>query len=895
MYRHALGAALALGLSLGSTLSYADPQIPSRIIHLVYDDSGSMIADPETKYKTYVDTWCQAKYAMEVLTAMLGENDKLNVYYMSSYDLVRNHDFSNCKSKIKPQATGILNIHGSMNASIIQQNVNTVQENTTVDGDTPFCPVIDAYQDLILNTNDAKDNKWLVILTDGQFEDSTSDITQKYYNDFSKDVNVVVLSIGKLVDTSIVPNEANGLFIRHAQTSQDVLNELTQIGNRIFQRNTIPVAADNTFSLPIPMTKLIVFAQGQGVDVSSLTNSQKQKSNRPVASIRATQPSVSHATLRKRDLLKIDQIIQETQGKLNGQLATFSGFQDKRYLAPDNYHVDFSGEESKNVQIYYDPFVGVGIHVADAQGQDVDPKTMQPGKYHVDLNFENPDTHEIIENQLLKNPKTGEDPVIHGIITITGMNPDTGEEIQISKSDFDMSTDFDLQPGQRARIEYHGRFLEYNTVSSDGQGAFDLPFQLPKPKLSLASNADGNGQNQAGYGITGAGFHEDGKPIHLNLEAKDYYGKPVEISDSDWNKLNLKVEPAEIASIVKSLEVKKNPDRSFEIIPHFVDNGFAEIASQKAELTIIPEIQSDTLDVEGNFKALLDFHNDIEKDELVWAAQTAPNYCIVCEGIAPKDAPIRISASLKQRELTDEMWKALPPPSLMLLQENMSITGFEDCQKTDEKGVFACMPVWSDIALNKPFDNGKGIVQYSITGSSLKMDTLIAGNSEPQPQQFSISSDISTSCWILHYLVRLLIAAGGLTLLLGELLKPRLPKIKKATGKSHKLSDRSNHKRDDDFSDKIKKSASFIPFIPQTGRFYGTPDQDVEFKVKATRNGMVITNVDALTQQIKNEKISISVNGQKISPDDTRPIPLSAGEKVIEVSTPKKVHTLNIE
>ena len=185
MYRHALGAALALGLSLGSTLSYADPQIPSRIIHLVYDDSGSMIADPETKYKTYVDTWCQAKYAMEVLTAMLGENDKLNVYYMSSYDLVRNHDFSNCKSKIKPQATGILNIHGSMNASIIQQNVNTVQENTTVDGDTPFCPVIDAYQDLILNTNDAKDNKWLVILTDGQFEDSTSDITQKYYNDFS--------------------------------------------------------------------------------------------------------------------------------------------------------------------------------------------------------------------------------------------------------------------------------------------------------------------------------------------------------------------------------------------------------------------------------------------------------------------------------------------------------------------------------------------------------------------------------------------------------------------------------------------------------------------------------------------------------------------------------------
>ncbi|MBO4350081.1 MAG: hypothetical protein J6A01_03920, partial [Proteobacteria bacterium] len=689
MYRHTLGVALALGLSLGASVSYAEPQVPARIIHLVYDDSGSMIADPETKYKTYVDTWCQAKYAMEVLTAMLGENDKLNVYYMSSYNLVKNHDFADCKSRIKTQSVGILNINGSANATIIQQNVNTVQENTTIDGDTPFCPVVDAYQDLKLGTNDTKDNKWLVILTDGQFEDSTSEITQKYYNDFSKDVNVVVLSIGKLVDTTIVPDEANGLFIRHAQTSQDVLNELTQIGNRIFQRNTIPIAADNTFSLPIPMKQIIVFAQGQGVDVTSLTNSQKQKSNAPVTSVRATQPAVAHATLRKRDLSKINEIVEGTNGKLNGQLATFKGFQDKRYFAPDSYHVDFAGEESRNVQIYYDPFVGVGIHVADTQGQAVDPKTMQPGKYHVDLNFENPDSHDIIERQLLKNPKTGEDAVIHGTITITGVNPDTGEEIQISKSDFDMSTDFDLQPGQRARIDYHGKFLEYNTVSSDGQGAFVLPFQVPKPKLSLASNADGNGQNQASYGITGAGFHEDGKPLHFALEAKDYYGKPVEISDNDWNNLNLKIEPAEIANIIQSLEVKKNPDRSFDIVPHFVDSGFAEIASQKAELTITPEIRSDTLDVDGSFKALLDFHNDIEKDELVWKALTAPNYCIVCEGIAPKDAPILISASFKEREMTDEIWNALPPPSLMVLQANKSVAGFEDCQKTDEKGVFA--------------------------------------------------------------------------------------------------------------------------------------------------------------------------------------------------------------
>ena len=36
--------------------------LPTRVIHLVYDDSGSMY---ETGNKD-VDTWCQAKYAMEV-------------------------------------------------------------------------------------------------------------------------------------------------------------------------------------------------------------------------------------------------------------------------------------------------------------------------------------------------------------------------------------------------------------------------------------------------------------------------------------------------------------------------------------------------------------------------------------------------------------------------------------------------------------------------------------------------------------------------------------------------------------------------------------------------------------------------------------------------------------
>ena len=53
---------------------------PSRVLNVVYDDSGSMLINGET----WVDTWCQAKYAMEVFAALLEEKDTLNIFPMST-------------------------------------------------------------------------------------------------------------------------------------------------------------------------------------------------------------------------------------------------------------------------------------------------------------------------------------------------------------------------------------------------------------------------------------------------------------------------------------------------------------------------------------------------------------------------------------------------------------------------------------------------------------------------------------------------------------------------------------------------------------------------------------------------------------------------------------------
>ena len=385
--------------------------------------------------------------------------------------------------------------------------------------------------------------------------------------------------------------------------------------------------------------------------------------------------------------------------------------------------------------------------------------------------------------------------------------------------------------------------------------------------------------------------------MHFRLDAKDYFGKPVEISDADWNQFRFRVDPPEIAGIVRSFTVRKNPDRSVDIEPQFVDKGFADIASQKAEITVTPEIQSDSIEVEGNVKALMDFHNDIERDELVWKPQTYANYCIVCEGINPKDVPVNIAVSLKNHEMTAPIWDAISAPDLALLKENRNVTGFGECQKTEQMGVFSCMPQWSDLALQQPFENDEDVVDYEIMGKTLRMDTLIATSpTEAQPQQFAIGKDIDVLCWLKEYWLQLLAALAGLTYFIGVAVRPKLPAMKRVSGKSHKLSDRSNYKRDDDLSKPIKKSFGGIPFVAQTGVIPSPEDPIPSFEVKAQKGGgMVITNFESIKQKIKDDKLLVTVNGDRITDDVTTPIPLFAGEKAIVVKSPKREYTLNIE
>ncbi len=142
---------LSLLLVFGTAFAWyvkaeAAPDAGSRIIHVVYDDSGSMVKDGDG---TFIERWSQAKYAMEVFSAMMSKQDIMNIYPMSK--------------------------EGELGLTVRGSDVGRVKAVHDMNGryrNTPFVTVTSAAEDLL--KQDASYERWLVIITDGAFDDGAT-------------------------------------------------------------------------------------------------------------------------------------------------------------------------------------------------------------------------------------------------------------------------------------------------------------------------------------------------------------------------------------------------------------------------------------------------------------------------------------------------------------------------------------------------------------------------------------------------------------------------------------------------------------------------------------------------------------------------------------------------
>lgn len=390
--------------------SLAEETLPSRVIHVVYDDSGSMIETGGQK----VDTWCQAKYAMEVFAALLGEKDTLNIYAMSDYEGTQLPGPRLMLQGSDGQSANVAKVHGML----------------TKAGNTPFQAVRKAYADL---TAVEADEKWLVVLTDGEFQ-GVDDI-DGFFHQKASDVRVMFLGMGPNAQ-GISEDKASGIYFEQAQTSKQILEKITGICTRIFNSNRLDVnVSAKTLSFDVPMKELVVFAQGANAEIQSITG--EDGTVYAASSAPVTVQYSERAEENKEDSL--------VSRDLKGCLLTF-----KDDFRQGNYKLNVSGADT--IEVYYKPNVEVAAYLTNADGQEVtDLRNLKAGEYTLTFGLVKTGTSEKVNQSRLL-----------GEVTYSATVTNNGETQDRTYASGDK---IELEEGSLL-IDVVAHYLEYNTVST---------------------------------------------------------------------------------------------------------------------------------------------------------------------------------------------------------------------------------------------------------------------------------------------------------------------------------------------------------------------------------------------------------------------------------------------
>jgi len=350
-------ACLALGLVfvfflLAAAGGTAKATGEKRRIHVVFDDSGTM----QNEYR-----WSRAKYALEVFTAMLETDDELKVYALNS-----------------PET---LELNGTDDKRVEQMHQWGASQKG---GGTSFKMVETAANELIA-MQDQYTDCWLVVLTDGGFDDvrQASQVEKIFDGWNDQGIKTVYMGIGREAK-DIKSNPDKGAYSYKAVDSQGILRQLRDIANRIFNRLSLPSGHFQkngdvyTLDIDIPTRDIIVFAQGDNVQIGDLLVDGTVKKPVETMSVQYTDPPKVYRTADK---------------SLKGVVAVY----DASPAAAISVEVSNCNE----VEFYYDP--GVEVDCELSQNGAVIPKDSEimEGQYHVTGAFTDPATGQRVQSDLL--------------------------------------------------------------------------------------------------------------------------------------------------------------------------------------------------------------------------------------------------------------------------------------------------------------------------------------------------------------------------------------------------------------------------------------------------------------------------------------------------------------
>jgi hypothetical protein len=313
------------------------------VIHIAYDDSGSMYNKGSSASPVATTRWNQGKYALEVFAAMLDDGDKMNVYLLNG-----------------PQKGTLskMELVGSRNMA---EPVRRIHEDMELgSGSTPFANVATAYQELIDATGA---NKWLIFVTDGDSFTSpnggmwyVSDVVKQLesYAQRSPDIRIALLMIDYGGDKSGIRSDLANFTIYQADSSDpysNIRSHLTALCNEIFQRNKLSGVDERNrvVQVDVPLSRLFVFAQGDGAAISGIKGMNVSPNT---AQVRYSEDYAAALTALGGNRALFESTIDRS---LTGQVAVF----EADFAQDTPYEIQASG--ASILEVYYEPAVRAGM------------------------------------------------------------------------------------------------------------------------------------------------------------------------------------------------------------------------------------------------------------------------------------------------------------------------------------------------------------------------------------------------------------------------------------------------------------------------------------------------------------------------------------------------------
>lgn len=450
-------AALLLALLFAPVGRAYAQSAPTREIALVYDDSGSMIFSQGT----YRENWYRAKYAMEVFAAMMDTGDRMTVFPMSFY--------RNSVEGSDPPIT----LKGSQTAEERVQTIHTMNHDYR---GTPFNSVRAACQ--FLQESDSQGEKWLVILTDGDFEGAPSGGVEAYLRAQAGEIGlkVIYLAMGSEA-ASISTDEDAGLYSYQAADSQAILSAVTQVANQVFSRRALPAQRVEvqgetvTIDLDVPVTQIIFFAQGQDVAVGSMSSADGSgmwtaRTKTSVKYSDAIPPNYNTAEYTSR--ITFDDSLQ-------GMLADLA---PQEPIAAGRYVISVSG--ASQVEVYYTPYVSATLWLTDSSGNVVPLSAdgtvdLYSGLYTAQLCLVDPLTGQKIDSDLVQLLSAQVEMYNNGeALELDGLE-DGALQLKLDKGELSGSVQAQLDGYQTVTSDFAGTV---KPALWQGQLAVQLPQQL---------------------------------------------------------------------------------------------------------------------------------------------------------------------------------------------------------------------------------------------------------------------------------------------------------------------------------------------------------------------------------------------------------------------------------